>query len=89
MWYNPDGGHYHTETKIDRLEILFENFDVFDTHSFHWRYRRHIVYHAGDCFACFNFSDRIGIEKEFYKRGDTEIEVLKKRNKKKDWRKER
>lgn len=25
-WYC---GHYHTEKKIDRVEIMFENFDVF------------------------------------------------------------
>ena len=26
MWY---AGHYHTEKKIDKLEIMFENFDEF------------------------------------------------------------
>ena len=25
-WYC---GHYHTEKKIDRVEIMFENYDVF------------------------------------------------------------
>ena len=35
-WYC---GHYHTEKKVDRVEIVFENFDVFlNRKSVNWKF---------------------------------------------------